>query len=759
MTPDEAARALEQGYNIGVLTGERSGRLLVLDYDGEVPRNMPVTPRVVTGGGGIHDYYRVPDGIDLGKANRVKFLFRGCKIDARWTGGQAVYPGSVHAETGAVYEWAQGLSPDDVPLADVPADAISAIRGDTQGTFLQVALDGACNDIRAAPVGARNDTLNKKAYHLGGYPFECWRTVAQALLSAALDVGLTEVEAKASIQSGLRAGKNAPRGIPDRSQVPAARVTVQAAKPPFRILGHYAGRYYFLPRDGGQIVDYTALSLGSLSNLLTLAPLEYWELHYPGEKSGVKTPWAADALITECHSAGLFDPRDIRGRGAWHDDGRIILHRGSSLLVDGKETQLVDIRSRYFYQLERDLEIPYDAPLSCDDAKRGILAICNSLAWDNPQYASLLAGWLALAPICGVLDWRPHIWITGTRGSGKSYIQDHIVPMLGKTCIRVQGCSTEAGIRQLLQSDALAVSFDEAESDDEKAAANINRVLELARQASSSDGGVIAKGSSSGQAQTFDIRSMFCVSSINVGIQRAADASRVTIMQLGKPLVGPEGVAHFRELQAETATWCRGQRARAFVARSVRMASVIRQSAEVFINALTANRATKRNADQIGTLWAGWWSLTSDSPATEEDAKYLAMDYDIEAVTPDESTSDEMQFLEYLMSMVIQCETRAPDGKPVNSRRAIRDIINRCIDGESGMDEALQRIGLRCLDGNGGLFIASSNTELSKLLRGTQWSNDWNRFARRIEGVTRESVCRIHRKITRGVSVPYGLIT
>lgn len=754
LTDEQAQRRLEAGQNIGVLCGERSGRLLVLDYDDGEPPNMPITPRVLTGGGGVHDYYHVPDGIDLGKANRVKFWCRGVKIDARWTGGQVVYPGSVHPETGAIYEWAPGRSPDDVPLADVPDDVIRDIcrRDDDMTPFLRAALDGACNDIRTAPIGQRNDILNARAYHLGGYPYPDHGVVARALLAAALDAGLPEAEARATIKSGITSGQSAPRDVPDRPSV-----TIKPTQPPafyFKALGYYAGKFYFLPRDGGQIVDYSAIQLGALSNLLTLAPLQYWETTYPGEKSGVKTAWAADALIALCHAEGLFNPRDIRGRGAWHDDGRIVVHRGSSLLVDGVESSLIAIKSRYYYQLEHDLEIPYDAPLSAEDATRGILAICNNLVWERTQYGNLLAGWLALAPICGVLDWRPHIWITGTRGTGKSYIQDHIVPMLGRTCVRVQGCSTEAGIRQLLQSDVLSVAFDEAENDTEKAAANIGRVLELARQASSSDGGVIAKGSANGHAQTYDIRSMFAVSSITVGIQRAADASRVTVMQLSKPPVGPEGVAHFRELQADTATWCKGSRARAFVARSVRMANTIRQNATIFIDALTANRATKRNADQIGTLWAGWWSLTSDEPVTEYDARMMACEYDLDAVLPDESVSDEQQFLDYLMALSIRCEIRG-----ATVFRAIREIVNGSIDGEAGMDDALQRVGLRCLGDNGGLFISSSHTELARLLRGTQWHTDWNRFARRLDGVTQETICRIHRRPTRGVTVPYALIT
>ena len=42
--------------------------------------------------------------------------------------------------------------------------------------------------------------------------------------------------------------------------------------------------------------------------------------------------------------------------------------------------------------------------------------IYESLRWESPVYGKLCAGWVFLAPICGALDWRPHIWVTGEPG-------------------------------------------------------------------------------------------------------------------------------------------------------------------------------------------------------------------------------------------------------------------------------------------------------------------------------------------------------
>ena len=78
----------------------------------------------------------------------------------------------------------------------------------------------------------------------------------------------------------------------------------------------------------------------------------------------------------------------------------------------------------------------------------------------------------------------------------------------------VLGQTTEAGIRQELRADALAVIFDEAEEDGEAARRRIQAVLALARQASSESGARTLKGTVHGGALQFRIRSMFCMASI-----------------------------------------------------------------------------------------------------------------------------------------------------------------------------------------------------------------------------------------------------
>lgn len=111
--------------NIGIATGQASG-IIVIDVD---PRNggeysydalveeigaMPETARVQTGGGGWHQWFRWPAGVD-----RLKPRPLGPGIDIKADGGYVVAPPSRH-QSGKLYDWEASSRYEDVGLADLP---------------------------------------------------------------------------------------------------------------------------------------------------------------------------------------------------------------------------------------------------------------------------------------------------------------------------------------------------------------------------------------------------------------------------------------------------------------------------------------------------------------------------------------------------------------------------------------------------------------------------------------------------------------
>ena len=227
---DELEQHVKRGHNLGVLTGKRSG-LIVIDIDTEkgglVPEGLPETVTVRTGGGGRHKYFRLPPGATIGNsAGRL-----GPHVDVRGNGGQVVAVGSIHPDTGMQYTYATGFSPDDVQVATLPAHILRLLRNGKpehaapqptrpqptrpHSHNAQDALDHETRLVASTEVGQRNNNLNRAAFNLGHLvPHALDEDLVRRRLSdTARECGLPEGEAQAAITSGIRAGKKEPREI------------------------------------------------------------------------------------------------------------------------------------------------------------------------------------------------------------------------------------------------------------------------------------------------------------------------------------------------------------------------------------------------------------------------------------------------------------------------------------------------------------------------------------------------------------------
>jgi hypothetical protein len=133
--PDEIRAWFKRWHdaNIGIVTGKVSGNVGVIDIDDETGRHeinelLPdsyLTPVSETPSGGEHIYTVIPDGLSL--SNNVRII-PGC--DFRGEGGYVVAPPSKVAE--GSYSWKQGLSLDDVAIAETPQAYIDRVAGRRQ---------------------------------------------------------------------------------------------------------------------------------------------------------------------------------------------------------------------------------------------------------------------------------------------------------------------------------------------------------------------------------------------------------------------------------------------------------------------------------------------------------------------------------------------------------------------------------------------------------------------------------------------------
>jgi len=533
------------------------------------------------------------------------------------------------------------------------------------------------------------------------------------------------------------------------SEIQASYEEERSEPEPFKILGTDGSHYFYLPTSTRRIVSLTASQHKRLE-LIQLAPAHYWEITFPA-KDGANWFAAANCLIQQASRLD-FDLSRIRGRGAWLDSGKSIFHAGDHLLVDGVKVELDEFDSKFIYTRARPLDAQISNPITNRDAAV-LIDLLSKIYFKNPLDHKLFAGWLALAPICGAMEWRPHIWLTGASGTGKSWIISNIVrPILGYCAAYFTSVTTEAGVRQTLGSDALPVLFDEAEVEKEADARRMQGVLILARQASREQDGKIAKGTASGNALSWHIRSAFLFASIGVAAVQRADISRITVLELLSEHQRKENrFAEIIELWEKTCAnpeWCSG-----FRARSLLKAPVIAQNCAAFKTAVMKHLHNQRDADQIAALLAAAYSLTNGAPISLESAREWVDAQDWSTRTSEGGDRDEMRCVGHLLEAKLRYEPvdAAPKMLSVGELLALADEENYYSKG--GATAALIRHGIK--PHTHGMDVASSHQELSKIFKDTQWTLGWKDQLTRIPGSSQKAGVRFTGTIRRAVHVPY----
>ena len=526
---------------------------------------------------------------------------------------------------------------------------------------------------------------------------------------------------------------------------------------PFYPLGYDRGFYFYLVTGTKQLCKLSA-SQHSKAHMMQLAPLDYWNTEYPA-KSGPAWDVAADELMRACEDRGVFSPDVIRGRGAWLDDGRTVFHFGSHLWVDGTEMAVTRIRSKYVYEMDRSISSPSGKELSDTDGQM-LVDIAKQFRWSKPASAALLAGFVALAPLCGALKWRPHCWITGGAGCGKTTVLNDFVHYLqGGKDIFAQGNSTEAGIRQTLGSDALPVLFDESEQNNDREVGRVQNVLSLIRQASTESAAKTLKGTAGGDAMHFITRSMFCLSSIQVGMKHQADLERLTVLALRPKREDTDAAENWDKLKDQLHLIHRDSElpARLFT-RSLNLLPTTLKNISTFVDAASRKFGSVREGDQYGTLLAGCWSLMNSRLATPAEATALIESFEWdefrENIEVDESTK--------ALGALLEAQIRIGGGTgSATVYEIVRASTGAATAGVSltqpDAEATLQRYGMRVV--NDDLLLSNNSHSLVELLHGTPYGADWRGQLLRVPGVRRhDKAVRFNGQASKCVAVPLGSI-
>ena len=561
--------------------------------------------------------------------------------------------------------------------------------------------------------------------------------------------------------------------------VPTAAAPAAAPVPsdrPFVCLGFDDGNYYYQPSSTGQI---TRIGRGNHTetHLLALHPvLAYWETLYPaGSRGGINWASAKASLFAEQAAAGIFSPDRIRGRGAWWDDGRSILHLGDRLIVDGASHSVMKPPpSKFSYQRLASLDLPTGLEPLTDQQGHEIIDIASRFLWEVPASGLLLAGWAALAPICGSLSWRPHIWLTASAGSGKSAILERFLgTLLHDLALWPEGSTTEASIRQELRADALPVIMDEAESNEQADRKRIQDILALARVASSSGRGFVGRGGADGAAQRFVARAMFMLCSISTALKQGADSSRFAQLTLRNPSFLPpeKRAAHWTDLDRDLTAIITPEIGHRMLLRSVQLIPVIRDSIAVFRRAAANRFDSQRSGDQYGSLLAGAWSLMNTRPATEADAYQLIDGNNWDQYREAAEQPDEERCLARILQHQVRVEVERNEvsaGKVFSRNATITRTVWELVEAIRGnhdnadvppdaAEAHLGRIGLRVKENR--LLVANTALGLQRILSDTSWSHSWPTVLARLPGAEKFGKVRFRgmERNSRAVSLPLDL--
>ena len=488
-----------------------------------------------------------------------------------------------------------------------------------------------------------------------------------------------------------------------------------------RPLGHNKGVYSFFPSAAGQIVSLRASEMSRIQNLYLLASRDFWEGIYneDGKASDSKICALASAhLMSACHSVGVFQQENLRGVGAWiDDDGSHVINCGD-VIVDsmGVSTKPSEYVGSHVYESGHKIIDMKTKPLEDIESKK-LRHICHQISWKKPQYADLLAGWLVVSAVGSALKWRPHIWLTGRAESGKSTVIDEIIkPALGNVALKRDGGTSEPGIRKAIGTSGRPFILDEAEAESATQQADMQKILFLARRASS--GGVVENAYAS-----FNVRSAFCFAAIIPSVSEVADQGRITLLELQLD-ERPDRSDRFQALIGlihETLTPEYSQR---LLARTINNLPTLLKNIEVFGRAASDAFGNKRSGDQIGPMLAGAYMLENSKLITPKEAREWIAGQNWDFHTDNYADSDSNKLLQNIMTARIKY-----DSEGMTRESTIGELIEIAVDTSDIKNKmavmALAPYGLKVMDDNL-LAISNQSPALKRILQNTPYSN-WSR--------------------------------
>ena len=357
----------------------------------------------------------------------------------------------------------------------------------------------------------------------------------------------------------------------------------------YRILG-LSGDYIAVRISAGRVLQRTPEALCQPNTLIALAPEVWWHSVSPVANLSRETARRlGDGLIRAAYLLGPVDMSTIYGRGAvLTEAGKVFWHLGDRILADDQELTLDEADGIWLAEPRIDLSPSASVP-EIQAAAEAVLGY----RWHSELDGKRFLGWVAAAVAGGALEWRPHLMIPAEAGAGKSWLLQHVLQkLMGPLLIRIAD-GTPASVARYTDASSLPVVLEEADK-------WVADILPLLRIAAGGDGFRLRADSASRGVVAQSPRFPALISSTTVPDMAAADASRVSLVRLGRE------VDDWPKVKAQIVQALG-------LSKNIRSA-MIRQSAKIALGAsqvtagLQADGGIKsRDALMGGALTAGWW--------------------------------------------------------------------------------------------------------------------------------------------------------
>lgn len=528
---------------------------------------------------------------------------------------------------------------------------------------------------------------------------------------------------------------------------------------PVTALGRRDNVFFYMDANR-QLAALRARDHGRLDMAALFAPHTEWcETQWPRWSKPSKenpvpeivgTDWAkcADALMNACANIGPIDlDKRVRAAGAWiGGDGQLMMHCGDKIFA-GDQVFLPGRVGDYVYPAASLSAHPTETDGGTAAAEE-VLQALQSWNWVRPDIdPHLMLGWIGAAMVGGALDWRPLVWVTGDKATGKSTLQKMVKMIITDQALITSTDPTEAGIRQAVGRSSLPVALDELEAEEDNRRAN--NIVKLARIACS--GSQVLRGGADHKGSAFSLMNCFMFSSILIPPMLGQDVSRMAILELKAledvmaPTLEPD---HYKTI---------GQ---VFRRRFLNRWKDFGKILALYRQALAAKGHSGRSADQFGTLYACHDLLMYDGIPPQEviDDVAARLEY-CGLAEASEDVADWERCVQHLLSSPL-------DTYRGGERQCVAEWVKKACGGHdvAEANRALGNYGLRVQQkrlGSGSawhvLMVANTHRGLNEIFKDTHWCGRSGASGVWVQSLRRVPEAQIGKKPTRfnGVSTRY----